>query len=83
MNIECNQQTLAELTSAFRFNDAVIRNLVVNRKDAVVDASPLAKPKESEDEQSSGRDNGDETDNDAVSAETTAAPVEAATEEAQ
>ena len=85
MNIECNQQTLAELTSAFRFNDAVIRNLVVNRKDAVVDASPLAKPKDSEEEQSSGRSSGDETDNDndAASAETSAAPVEAATEEAQ
>ena len=83
MNIECNQQTLAELTSAFRFNDAVIRNLVVNRKDAVVDASPLAKPKDSEEEQSSGRSSGDETDNDAASAETPAAPVEAATEEAQ
>ena len=29
MNIECGQETLDELTSAFRFNDAVIRNLVI------------------------------------------------------
>ena len=31
MNIECNRETLDELESAFRFNDAVIRSLVLNR----------------------------------------------------
>lgn len=34
MNIEVNAETLAELESAFRFNDAVIRNLVIKRKSA-------------------------------------------------
>ena len=34
MNIECDQPTLAELESAFRFNDAVIRNMIVRRKGA-------------------------------------------------
>ncbi len=43
MNIECTQEALDELTSAFRFNDAVIRNLVMRRDDAVTEASPLAK----------------------------------------
>ena len=43
MNIECGAEALAELESAFRFNDAVLRNLVMRRKDAVTDASPLAK----------------------------------------
>ncbi len=34
MNIEVGEETLAELESAFRFNDAVIRNLVIRRKSA-------------------------------------------------
>ncbi|HAR32039.1 MAG TPA: 30S ribosomal protein S6 [Gammaproteobacteria bacterium] len=32
MNIEVNQETLRELENAFRFNDAVIRNLIIGRK---------------------------------------------------
>ena len=43
MNIECDGEALAELESAFRFNDAVIRNLVIKRDSAVTEASPLAK----------------------------------------
>ena len=43
MNIECEQATLDELETAFRFNDAVIRSLVLVRKDAVTAPSPLAK----------------------------------------
>lgn len=51
MNIECGTETLAELGSAFRYNDAVIRNLVVARDEATIDPSPLAKSKEEEREQ--------------------------------
>ena len=43
MNVECGADALAELESAFRFNDAVLRNLVMRRKDAVTETSPLAK----------------------------------------
>jgi len=46
MNIECDGETLAELESAFRFNDAVLRNLVVKHHSAVTTASPLAKGQE-------------------------------------
>ena len=49
MNIECDGETLAELESAFRFNDAVIRNLVMKRKGADTEASPMAKAKEEAD----------------------------------
>jgi small subunit ribosomal protein S6 len=49
MNVECDGATLDELTSAFRFNDAVIRNLVMKREQADVDASPMAKAKEEQD----------------------------------
>lgn len=43
MNIESDQATLAELTGAFRFSDAVLRHLVIGREEAVTDASPLVK----------------------------------------
>ncbi len=48
MNIECGDEALAELENAFRFNDAVIRNLIVKQKTAVTEASPLIKPAEEE-----------------------------------
>ena len=41
MNIECGNETLEELTNLFRFNDAVIRNMVVRRKDADTEVSPI------------------------------------------
>ena len=41
MNVETNNETLQELQSAFRFNDAVIRNLVVRRKAAVTGNSKI------------------------------------------
>jgi len=41
MNIECDQETLDELDHAFRFNDAVLRHLVVHKNAAVTEASPM------------------------------------------
>ena len=46
MNIECDGDTLSDLESLFRFNDAVLRNMVIRRDEAVTDASPLAKQEE-------------------------------------
>ncbi len=46
MNVECTSTALAELETAFRFNDAVIRNMVIRCKTAITDASPLARSKE-------------------------------------
>jgi len=43
MNVECGQKGLDDIKSAFRFNDAVIRDLIVSRKEAVTEVSPLAK----------------------------------------
>ncbi len=43
MNIECGQEALDELTSAFRFNDAVIRNMVLQRNEAVTEPSPMTR----------------------------------------
>ena len=43
MNIECDEATRDELESAFRFNDAVLRNLILSRREAVTGPSPLTK----------------------------------------
>ena len=50
MNIECDQATLDQLNNAFRFNDAVIRDLIFRRDAAITEPSPLAKSKEQEQE---------------------------------
>lgn len=46
MNIECGAETLAELESIFRFNDAVIRNVTIRTDKAVTEPSPLKKESE-------------------------------------
>jgi small subunit ribosomal protein S6 len=43
MNIECGQAELDELEHAFRFNDAVLRHLVVKMKKAETGPSPMLK----------------------------------------
>ena len=41
MNVEIDSDTLTELESAFRFNDAVIRNMIIRRKEAVTGNSKI------------------------------------------
>ena len=48
MNIECGDKALEEIETAFRFNEAVLRNMVMRVKEAVTEASPLAKSREEE-----------------------------------
>ena len=48
MNIECDAETLGQLTEGFRFNDAVIRNLVIKKNHAETEPSPLVKSKDEE-----------------------------------
>jgi len=43
MNIECGTGELNELESAFRFNDAVLRNMIISRKESVTEPSLLVK----------------------------------------
>ena len=47
MNIECNQETLGELEHAFKFNDAVLRHLIVATTEAKVAPSPMMKEEKS------------------------------------
>lgn len=44
MNIECDQEALNELKYSFRYNDAILRNLILNQEKAITEASPLTKP---------------------------------------
>ena len=46
LNIECSAAVLAELESGFRFNDAVLRHLIVKRDNAVTEMSPIMKNKD-------------------------------------
>ncbi len=64
MNIECSTAVLEELNSAFRFNDAVIRSMVISRKEAITEPSLLAKrPDERRDRGAADSDDSqDETD---------------------
>lgn len=71
MNIECDQGALDELENSFRFNDAVLRNLVIRRKAAITEPSPMAQS-----EERGSRDKREEQPADDAPAE------EAATEEA-
>jgi small subunit ribosomal protein S6 len=47
MNIECEGNTLAELEHAFKFNDAVLRHLIIKMKKAVTTPSPMMKEEKS------------------------------------
>ena len=47
MNVEAPQSVIDELETNFRYNDAVLRNLIVHTKAAVTEASPMVKAKES------------------------------------
>jgi small subunit ribosomal protein S6 len=60
MNIECGAPALNELTSAFRFNDAVIRNLVMLKDEAVTGPSLLARQPDDERERESPRADGED-----------------------
>jgi small subunit ribosomal protein S6 len=46
--VECSEKALAELENAFRFNDAVIRKLIVRVEEAVTVQSPLFKTPDEE-----------------------------------
>ena len=47
MNVECSAKALDELSEHFRYNDAVIRNMVIRRDEAVTEQSDMLKSEES------------------------------------
>lgn len=62
MNVEINDATLAELENAFRFNDAVIRKLVIRTEGPVSEQSPLFKVPDEEKKPGEFRSRGGDAD---------------------
>lgn len=56
VNIECGLDVLAEIERNFKFNDSILRHLVIRRKVAVTEESAMAKAKAREDEAEAARD---------------------------
>lgn len=78
MNVECTEEVLEELTTNFRYNDAVLRNLVVRTDEAVTEESPIMKAeKESRERKASRQDRQERREEPAEKpAEAAAAPAE-------
>jgi small subunit ribosomal protein S6 len=80
MNIECGAQTLGELEHAFKFNDAVLRHLIVAMTEAVATPSPMMKEEKAR--SLTGRDaergdRGERTEKPAAEAPAQPAPAQA------
>lgn len=59
MNLECDQAAIDELTENFRYNDAVIRNMVLRTAHAVTEPSAIAREKEGRSDYDAGRESRD------------------------
>ena len=62
LNIECGQTVLDELESGFRFNDAVLRHLIIKRDAPDTEQSPILKSKERDDTKPTRRRDDDDGD---------------------
>jgi len=62
LNVEAQYEAIAELENAFRFNDAVLRSLVIKQKAAVTEPSPLMKARDEKDDRRGRRDDMDSYD---------------------
>ncbi len=51
MNIECDQDTLDKLNYNFRFNDSVLRNLIISKKEAITEPSVMMSAKDEDKKQ--------------------------------
>lgn len=64
LNIECDQEVLAELEHAFKFNDAVLRHLTVQMKKAETSPSPMMKEVQREQERKASATSSSKNDDD-------------------
>ena len=82
MNIECSQAVLDELTTSFRYNDAVLRNMVIRRDEAVTEVSAVKAAESRDDRRRDDRrteapaEAADETETEEVADEATDAEEE-------
>ncbi|MDG2036949.1 MAG: 30S ribosomal protein S6 [Luminiphilus sp.] len=88
MNVEASNEAMEELTTTFRYNDAVIRNLVIRRDEAVLEESLIMKAEREDKERKARYQERQDNDSRRASAETKeesaeeAAPAEVAEEPA-
>ncbi|MDA1290935.1 MAG: 30S ribosomal protein S6 [Proteobacteria bacterium] len=82
MNIECNGEALEELTTLFRFNDAVIRNLVIKTKAPVTEETFILKGEREGKERKQRAEQKRKMEDDAAAEEAVAPAEEAPVEEA-
>ena len=54
LNVECNKDALDEIKSSFKFNDSIIRDLIITRNKAETDLSALSSQTEKEDKENLG-----------------------------
>ncbi|MDO5651706.1 MAG: 30S ribosomal protein S6 [Moraxella sp.] len=69
LNIECNDETLAQLEELFKYNDAIIRSLVIRRDEAITEDSPLKKEAEEKRKRKDSRRNDVRNDSDSDTAD--------------
>lgn len=70
LNIECNKETIEELSSNFKFNDAVIRNMILQRKTAITEKSSILTDGDEQNSESLDSNNEENiTDNDEINVE--------------
>lgn len=62
LNIECSSKVLAELEDNFRYNDAVLRNLIIRRDEAVTEQSEMLKAEENRNERRERRERTEQAD---------------------
>ena len=67
MNIECGDDALTDLESAFRFNDAILRHMTIRRDEAVTGPSPLVKKDEKDERAPVARESNDDDETEEAS----------------
>ena len=60
MNVECNKEAIEEIENVFRFNDAIIRNMILNMDEPVTEPSPMVKPERESRDRDRGERRGDD-----------------------
>src|SRR5699024_6131617 len=62
LNVECSSAALAELEDSFRYNDAVLRNLIIRRNEAITEQSDMLKAEENRNERRERRERPERTE---------------------
>ena len=64
MNIECDKETLDKLNYNFRFNDAILRNLIISKKEAITEPSIMVTEADKEKVKNQGKEKATVQDSD-------------------